>query len=830
MLRGHRSTFKPTSGSCLDRTNSPLGITQSIGLGENTDAGFTLGDNFTDFEIAEINVIDVPSDASIVRVYTTAAGKQAACITYSDPCREGGSFSCDADSECCPEPCETGICCTPETRECINGVCKSDCKTCWQSFPPDASQEDIDAACEYCGKCACCDESSGSPFCKCNDIGDPDDDGDGALCFSAPAGNCRAVDSCTECETEPPTEVWRCEGPDGCDGGYSSCECRKFESGSGSSSKEQCESANPACKGGAEPGERIFQCCSGGCQPVVIPTDGPPASCAGGGSFYCTEALCIECCAKGVTEFNRTSSVYASSVVPAFSTAKKAGDDLSATEKSILDRGKPTLTTATAISASTATAFKARLLHANLLDVSAAIQPSTSKEIVVDFTGSCDVCTDRKLDNDENVNCGSVIPSMFIAEYNIGGLCASLTNVQLTVLKVIQTIEGTEQKEELVIIILQGTPVDSSGNSLGNIETLLVDVAESGYLVPNTGQGTIDCEECGITYDCEGTLLVNGRYPTITSNIESNDREKYGIPTAQPAFPVLDGKLQHIRPSSHTIGERSFSITTTVLGIGSEKEVYTSPADADRIPTITGGPANHSDGGNSNITTKLVFDLDAIAAETQGNTYISVLDTNTLQHHYGVPGMGDCAIAGEYATSGEALFAAVFSDTPQEVDTDDDGGGSDCEDPFSDSCEYVFSAFENDSVPAANGNWVLDATDRDGNGNAHALNTEIGLDRIIFKENILGPNNPPYMVFTSGGLAAKFLASNRGIKFSPISTSPSANSPMTIGPSDLSAGSGFNVVLINYTENTGNLAEDIAEPFTPAIPNGRLVPVRVESV
>ena len=131
MLRGHRSTFKPTSGSCLDRTNSPLGITQSIGLGENTDVGFSAGDNFTDFEISEINVIDVPSDASIVRVYTTAAGKQAACITYGDPCREGGSFSCPADSDCCPVPCNSGICCTPETGECSNGVCESDCKACW---------------------------------------------------------------------------------------------------------------------------------------------------------------------------------------------------------------------------------------------------------------------------------------------------------------------------------------------------------------------------------------------------------------------------------------------------------------------------------------------------------------------------------------------------------------------------------------------------------------------------------------------------------------------------------------------------------------------------
>ena len=660
MLRGHRSTFKPTSGSCLDRTNSPLGVVQSVGLGENTDAAFTLGDNFTDFEIAEINVIDVPSDASIVRVYTTAAGKQAACITYSDPCSIGESFPCPSDSKCCPEPCETGVCCIPETGECNNGVCEFDCKGCWESFPPDASKQEVEDKCEYCGKCACCDEGSKSPFCECEDAS-------GALCFSLPAGNCRPVDTCTECKTDPPTEVWRCEGPDGCGGGYGSCECRQFESGDGSPTKEQCELANPTCAGGgATGGDRIYQCCSGGCQPVTIPTDGtPPTSC--GGSYYCTQDLCNECCAKGVTEFSRTSSAYASSVVPAFSTLKKAGDDLSATEKSILDRGKPTLTTAEAINAQTAIAFNARLLHANLLDISGGTESTTAREVVVEFTGSCDVCKDRTILPDENINCGSVIPSMFIAEYNIGELCASLTKVELVVLKVIQDIEGTDQKEELVIISLRGTPVDGNGNTVGDAQVLLVDVAESGYLVPNTGQGAIDCDTCGLTYDCEGTLLVNGRYPTITSNIESNDREKYSIPAEQPAFPLNGDKLQHIRTSAHTLRERSFSITTTVLGIGSEQEVYTSSADVDRIPTITGGPANHSDESDNNITTKLVFDRDAIAAETAGNTYISVLNSSTLQHHYGLPGFGLCTIVGQNEVSGEALFASVFSDTPQSV-------------------------------------------------------------------------------------------------------------------------------------------------------------------
>lgn len=670
MLRGHRSTFKPTSGSCLDRNNSPLGITQSIGLGENTDVGFTSGDNFTDFELTpEVTIIDVPSDASIVRVYTTAAGKQAACITYSDPCNNGGSFSCPADSGCCPA-CETGICCVPETGECNNGICKEACKGCWTEFDVNASQDDVDAKCEYCGKCACCEEGSDSPYCECSEDGvTPPEDGSGALCFSVPAGNCRAVDSCTECDFggDP---GWRCEGPAGCGGGYGDCQCRLFETGGGAASKAECEEANPSCKGGAEPGERIFQCCAGsGCVPIVIPSDGsPPQLCSGSGGFFCTEGDCSKCCAKGVTEFNRTASAYASSVIPAFSTNKKnVGDNLSATQKSILDRGKPTLTTATAINASDTKAYNARLLHANLLDVSAAIQPSNAREIIFEPTGSCDVCVDRKPDNDENVNCGSAIPSMFIAEYNVGELCASLTKVQLLVYKVIQTIEGTTEKEELVIIILQGTPVDSSGNSLGISETLLIDVAESGYIIKNNAQGTIDCDTCGITYDCEGTVLVNGRYPTITSNIEENDREKYAIPEDQPAFPLDGDKLQHIRTSSHTLGERSFSITTTVLGIGSEKEVYTSPADLDRIPTITGGPADHDNESNSNITTKLVFDSDAIAAETEGNTYISVENTGTLQHHYGVPGLGACAIVGtnDKATSGEALFAAVFSDTPQ---------------------------------------------------------------------------------------------------------------------------------------------------------------------
>lgn len=666
MLRGHRSTFKPTSGSCLDRNNSPLGITQSIGLGENTDAGFTSGDNFTDFELTPaVTIIDVPSDASIVRVYTTAAGKQAACITYSDPCNNGGSFSCPADSGCCPA-CTTGICCVPETGECNNGICEEDCEGCWTKFDVKASQDDVDAKCEYCGKCACCDEASKSPFCECSEDGvTPPEDGSGALCFSVPGGNCRAVDSCVECEKDPDT-FWRCDGPDGCDGGVGACQCREFTGGGGSNTEAECEKANPRC-GQKDAGDEAFQCCASGCNAITI-AEGFPVVCADGGpgTIFCTEEACNECCASGVTEFFRSNSAYASSVIPAFSTNKKnAGDNLSATQKSILDRGKPTLTTATAINASDTKAYNARLLHANLLDVSAAIQPTNAREIVFEPTGSCDVCVDRKPDNDENVNCGSAIPSMFIAEYNVGELCASLTKVELLVYKVIQTIDGTTEKEELVIIILRGTPKDSSGNSLGNTETLLVDVAESGYIIKNNAQGTIDCDTCGITYDCEGTVLVNGRYPTITSNIEENDRQKYSIPENQPPF-LLDGdKLQHIRNSSHTLGERIFSITTTVLGIGSEKEVYTSPADADRIPTITGGPADHDNELNSNITTKLVFDSDAIAAETQGNTYISVQNTGTLQHHYGVPGLGDCAIAGEYATSGEALFAAVFSDTPQ---------------------------------------------------------------------------------------------------------------------------------------------------------------------
>ena len=793
MLRGHRSTFKPTSGSCLDRTNSPLGITQSIGLGENTDVGFSAGDNFTDFEISEINVINVPSDASIVRVYTTAAGKQAACITYGDPCREGGSFSCPADSDCCPVPCNSGICCTPETGECSNGVCESDCKACWQSFPPDATQAEIDEACEYCGKCACCDESSKSPFCKCEDES-------GALCFSAPAGNCRAVDSCAECDTEPPTEVWRCEGPDGCGGGYGSCECRQFESGDGSSTKEQCEIANPTCRGGgAGGGETIYQCCSGGCQAVTIPTDGsPPAGCGGGGTYYCTEDLCIECCAKGVTEFSRTSSAYASSVVPAFSTLKKAGDDLSATEKSILDRGKPTLTTAEAIDTQTAIAFNARLLHANLLDVSAAIQPSTSKQIVVEFTGSCDVCTDRKPVNDENVNCGSVIPSMFIAEYNIGELCASLTKVELVVSKVIQDIEGTDQKEEFVIISLRGTPLDGSGNTIGDRQVLLVDVAESGYLVPNTGQGTIDCETCGITYDCEGTLLVNGRYPTITSNIELNDREKYGIPTAQPAFPLNGGKLQHIRTSTHILLERSFSITTTVLGIGSEKEVYTSSADVDRIPTITGGPANHSNESDNNITTKLVYDSDAIQAELAelaGNTYISVINPSTLQHHYGVPGMGDCAIAGEYANSGEALFAAVFSDTPQEVDTndDDDGGGGDERD--------VYVIWADVALDANNKRVGPFALQTQTGFTYHNLYATHKIFRISFSINPPESTSTPHLEFDGNGQNSKFKALNLGLKF----TNELNNNTITIPNSDMAV-SGTKFITLSYS---GNLANDL---------------------
>ena len=644
MLRGHRSTFKPTSGSCQIRNNAPLGVTQSIGLGASADAGFSADDNFGEIQL--INTISVPSNASIIRIYMSADGSPAACIEYSDPCEGGGTVTCPADSECCPTPCTTGLCCTKETGQCENGICQEDCDGCWLVFDAGASQAEIDEQCKFCGNAACCDCVN---QCICEE---------GPLCFGEDQGsNCDPVPDCNSCDTEPPTGGFKCVSGD-CDnpGAVDECGCV-----ADNSKFPEYENLLLCLQGCEEEPKTRYTCCPGdGCKQF-----GEGELDCLGGTPFCTERACEECCEEGVTNFSRSTTAYASSVIPAFSTNKKnAGDNLSATQKSILDRGKPTLTTATAITSATAKAYNARLLHANLLDVTGAKVQTTRREVIVENTGSCDVCKERTPSPSKNVNCGSAIPSMVILEYDVGQVCSDVIKLQFQLLNITNTAGGLD-----LICILQGQVPVISGNN--PFRTLLVDVVQSGYVIPNGNEGTIDCDsdDCGITFDCTGTTIVNGKYPTITSSIEGDDADAYTIPEEQPAFLLNGGKLQHTRPSSHTLEEIDFSITTTVLGIGSEKEVYTSPADADRIPTITGGPANHSDGGNSNITTKLVFDLDAIAAETAGNTYISVLDTNTLQHHYGVPGMGDCAIAGEYATSGEALFAAVFSDTPQEVES-----------------------------------------------------------------------------------------------------------------------------------------------------------------
>ena len=669
MLRANRSTFKPTAGSCLDRNNSVFSNPESLGFGEETDVSFNSSDNFTDFENASTQLITVPSDASIIRVYASAGGVFASCRTYTDPCAAGGSpiVLCPSNSDCCPN-CATGLCCIKETGQCGNGVCEDDCDGCWQKFSPEASAEAVEEACKFCGNAACCDCQNG---CSCIE---------GPLCFGKGIGsNCDPVPDCNSCNTQPPGTSWKC-GEKECEDSPT-CACVEIEGTSGYPTQAQCEAANPGCTA-KEPGDRIYLCCDTGCIEATYPDSKDPIpTCPGGiGSpFYCTEDQCAECCdsERGIA-FSRENSAFNDVVVPAFSTNKKnAGDDLSSTELSILNLGKPTLTTATSIDNNTANAYNARLLHANLLNSTNVFRNIDNSSLVLlqeqaGETDTCNVCdSDGGFLPGENVNCGSALPSMFIAEYDLGELCSSLTKVELEVVKILSVVDrNSDVKEEYLKIEVFATPLNSDGNEIGSRELLLVDVVESGYVVPNDEEGTIDCDTCGLTFDCTGTEVVNGGYPTIKNSIDSSDIAKYSIPVNQATFPILNTKLQNKRISTHQLGDSTVSITTCVLAVGSNSiPIYTSGADDDMIALVTGGPADFSPKGtNTNLTTRLVTDSDRALSETAGNTFIDGSPSsseNPLQNHYGLPGMGECAIAGEYSTPGEALFAVVFSDTPR---------------------------------------------------------------------------------------------------------------------------------------------------------------------
>ena len=331
----------------------------------------------------------------------------------------------------------------------------------------------------------------------------------------------------------------------------------------------------------------------------------------------------------------------------------------------ILNRGVPSLQTASNITKATADAYNSRLLHANLIGVFSPVTENST--IVLEQGETCNVCHDgHVLKTDETINCGSSIPSMFYAEYDLSELCSDTIEVIVTVSNRHVDIENTSIQESLLEVRIEARSLTNDGIALGETyTTLLVDPVESGYVIPNSNAGTIDCDSCGITFDCDGTIVVNGGYPTIVDVPTQNDISKYNIPTAQhDGFPTLEGKLQNARTTNHTLEDYTFNIITTVLAVGSQSvPIYTSAANADMIDLITGGPADHTAGNSSTtIATKLVGDSERVTSQSAGNTYING-STNSLQNHYGLPGMASCAVDGEYATPGEGLFAAIFTDT-----------------------------------------------------------------------------------------------------------------------------------------------------------------------
>lgn len=676
MLRAHKSTFKPTASNCLTRDDVTFGKYQSLGLGSTDDAAFDASDDFEDFTDSSYTYI-IPDYTNIVRVYLSAGAPVSNCVQYGDPCNvSDAEVFCPAGSACCPI-CENNanqvICCEPENGSC-EVKCPEDCTPATPSSPwnnctnqveyTGQDAEEIAEICEQCGKFGCvADCGSNLPGCigRCIEQGY---DGCSEDVYNTAGCN-------DECGVEPPTTSWVCGADEACS--VPPCGvCREVPGSKGYGSKAEC-TIKSSC--GTKETDPRADCCGGVCR--EIPPGEDPLECNDGNDpiLYCSLEDCEIC---NTCQTQLSNSVYSSvSVVPAFSTGKKnTGDDLSANELSILNFGEPTLTTAQNINEQTAKAYNSRLLYLNILNSNtyATTNVSESDEIIVlsNLGGDCNVCLEGDAILDEYVMCGVANPSMFIAEYNVGGLCSETIELSIKVNR--RTFNGNED----LSVELIACPKDNDGSALGEEFTLLKDVVTSGVVTPNGNAGGRICEEefpCGITFDCTGTEVRNGSYPTLTRTIKNSDVLEFRIPDDQVGFETAgvgnQEKTTNVRNSNHTIGDGTFSIVTTVLARGNNEDdpepMYKNSSVDSMIPNLIGGAADHTPRNDTTtIGDRLLDDVDRATSQTQGVTFING-NSNSLSEEYGIPNTECTNNTDVGVDGGESLFAVVYTDRSRPI-------------------------------------------------------------------------------------------------------------------------------------------------------------------
>jgi hypothetical protein len=343
---------------------------------------------------------------------------------------------------------------------------------------------------------------------------------------------------------------------------------------------------------------------------------------------------------------------------------------------SILNFGEPTLTTAQNINEQTAKAYNSRLLYLNNLNSNtyATTNVSESDEVIVlsSLGGDCNVCIGGEPIVDEFVMCGVANPSMFIAEYNVGSLCSETIELSIKVNR--QT-----QSEETLSVELIACLKDNDGTPLSGGEfTLLKDVVTSGSVNGNDSDGERTCDEdfpCGITFDCTGTQVINGSYPTLRRSIKAVDRQFYRIPDDQFGFEIVGSgnqeKTTNVRNSNHTIGDGTFPIVTTVLARGNNEDdpepMYENSSVDSMIPNLIGGAADHTPRNDTTtIGDRLLDDVDRGTSQTQGVTFING-NSNSLSEEYGIPNTECINDTNLDVDGGESLFAMVYTDTSRPI-------------------------------------------------------------------------------------------------------------------------------------------------------------------
>lgn len=649
MLNAHRSTFKPDATNCLIRNDTTFTTYGSTGLGASADANFSNDDDFFDFSINNTTTFILPSFVPIVRIYLAAGAPDSGCVEYDNPCSVGGAvYTCPSTSKCCP--CDQVICCESD-GEC--GVkCTDACDGDEIPFTGQSSN-DIEVICNCCNKVYCKDVG-GTKECTDLTIGDGN-------CTSAQTAEACAA-TCTNEET-----TWYCPNTTDCGspvGGVCNA-CVEVIGNTGPyGSLAECNFKSQCSKTTGT----VYTCCADG---TCLDLDQPGEVCSAGDNqgTYCTKELCESCeeCQAPVASSTMYSSIINSVTTSLPSTKKVAGDSLSSTEVAILNYGVPSFKVMDNISAETARAYNSRLLYVNSINNEIII--SGDREITLESTGpdaDCDVCLDQGSDAGYK-GCGSANPAMYIAEYNIGDLCSANTEVSISV-----TREFTDNGNEELAVIFKAKPIYNTG-LFGDEVILLKDVVTSGFVTGNGNVGTIDCETCDVIFDCAGTTVDHGLYPTLTREITAANRTLYAIPVEQTNFNSTGSgelvKTTNIRNSNHTIGIGIFPIVTTVLAKGNnddpQEPMYKDTSDDTMIPNCVGGNANHN-GNNSDTTIgdRLLDDIDRAASQDDPDSDLYISGTvGSLQNEYGLP-HETCANANDVnADGGESLFAAIYTDT-----------------------------------------------------------------------------------------------------------------------------------------------------------------------